>query len=52
VRGDTRRGETLLEIQTRHLYAMKRKLGKLLANGHEIRLIHPDPRPKVDCAAK
>ncbi len=43
---DVVRGQTLIEIQTRHLYAMKRKLTKLLANGHEIRLLHPIARDK------
>ncbi|MBE2220459.1 MAG: hypothetical protein IAF02_02910 [Anaerolineae bacterium] len=43
---DVVRGQTLIEIQTRHLYAMKRKLKKLLANGHEIRLLHPIAQEK------
>ena len=43
---DVVRGQTLIEIQTRHLYAMRRKLTKLLANGHEIRLLHPIAREK------
>jgi hypothetical protein len=43
---DVVRGQTLIEIQTRHLYAMRRKLTKLLANGHEIRLLHPIARDK------
>ena len=37
---DIVRDELLIEIQTRHLYAMKRKLGRLLAD-HRIHLIHP-----------
>lgn len=43
---DVVRDQTLIEIQTRHLYAMKRKLKKLLANGHEIRLLHPIAKEK------
>jgi hypothetical protein len=43
---DVVREQTLIEIQTRHLYAMKRKLKKLLANGHEIRLLHPIAQEK------
>ena len=43
---DVMRGDLLIEIQTRHLYAMKRKLTKLLANGHEIRLLHPIAQDK------
>jgi hypothetical protein len=37
---DIVRGDTLMEIQTRHLGAMKRKLGKLLPH-HPVDLIHP-----------
>ena len=43
---DVMREDLLIEIQTRHLYAMKRKLTKLLANGHTIRLLHPIARDK------
>lgn len=43
---DVVREDLLIEIQTRHLYAMKRKLTKLLANGHQIRLLHPIARDK------
>ena len=43
---DVVRQELLIEIQTRHLYAIKRKLTKLLSNGHEIRLLHPIAREK------
>lgn len=42
---DIVRDELLIEIQTRHLYAMKRKLRRLLAD-HCIHLIHPIPREK------
>lgn len=37
---DILRQDLLIEIQTRHLYAMRRKLTKLLA-GHKVRLVHP-----------
>ncbi len=37
---DILRDDLLIEIQTRHLYAMRRKLTKLLA-GHAVRLVHP-----------
>ena len=39
---DIVRGEQLIEIQTRNLGAMKRKLTKLLPN-YQIQLIHPIP---------
>lgn len=42
---DVVRGEQLIEIQTRHLYAMKRKLTVLL-DEHPIRLLHPIPQSK------
>ncbi len=42
---DILRGKLLIEIQTRHLYLMKRKLNKLLPN-HAVRLIHPIPKEK------
>ncbi len=42
---DIMRGELLIEIQTRHLYAMKRKLQKLLTR-HPILLVHPIPKKK------
>lgn len=42
---DIVRGEQLIEIQTRHLYAMKRKLEKLLQS-HQVRLLHPIAREK------
>jgi len=42
---DVVRGQTLIEIQTRHLYAMRRKLAKLLVD-HEVRLLHPIAREK------
>ncbi|MEM7119420.1 MAG: hypothetical protein AAF614_43810 [Chloroflexota bacterium] len=42
---DIVRDEQLIEIQTRHLYAMKRKLSVLLET-HSIRLIHPIPHSK------
>jgi len=42
---DVVRGETLLEIQTRHLYAMKRKLARLLP-AHPVRILHPIAREK------
>lgn len=42
---DIVRGRTLIEIQTRHLYAMKRKLARLLAE-HEVRLLHPIAQEK------
>jgi hypothetical protein len=37
---DVVRGETLIEIQTRHLYAMKRKLARLLPH-HRLHILHP-----------
>jgi len=37
---DVVRSEELLEIQTRHLYAMKRKLARLLPH-HPMRILHP-----------
>lgn len=37
---DILREGLLIEIQTRHLYAMRRKLSKLLV-GHKVRLVHP-----------
>jgi len=42
---DVVHGDTLIEIQTRHLYAMKRKLKKLLPD-YSIRLLHPIPQKK------
>lgn len=42
---DIMRGDTLIEIQTRHLYAMKRKLSCLLPD-HTIHLYHPIARQK------
>ena len=42
---DIVRGEQLVEIQTRHLYAMKRKLTKLL-DRHPIHVLHPIPQEK------
>ena len=39
------RGDTLIEIQTRHLYAMKRKLKRLLPD-HTIHLYHPIAQQK------
>jgi len=39
---DIVRGETLIEIQTRHLYALRPKLGRLL-EAHRVRLVHPMP---------
>ncbi len=42
---DIMRGDQLIEIQTRHLYAMKRKLKRLL-DDHTIHLIHPIAREK------
>jgi len=40
---DILRGELLIEIQTRHLYALRPKLRRLLDAGHAIRLVHPLP---------
>lgn len=37
---DILRDDLLIEIQTRHLYALRRKLTKLLAD-HPVRLVHP-----------
>jgi hypothetical protein len=37
---DILRDDLLIEIQTRHLYAMRRKLTRLLAS-HRVRLVHP-----------
>lgn len=42
---DIVRDDLLIEIQTRHLYAMKRKLKRLLPE-HRVHLIHPIPREK------
>ena len=42
---DIMRGDTLIEIQTRHLYAMKRKLRRLLPD-HTIHLYHPIAKQK------
>ncbi len=42
---DIVREDVLVEIQTRHLYAMKRKLRRLLAD-HSVHLIHPIPSEK------
>lgn len=42
---DIVRDELLIEIQTRHLYAMKSKLRRLLVD-HHIHLIHPIPQEK------
>lgn len=42
---DIRRGDTLIEIQTRHLGAMKRKLAALLPN-YRVRLLHPIAQEK------
>lgn len=40
---DIVRGDLLIEIQTRHLYALRPKLRRLLDDGHPIRLVHPLP---------
>ena len=40
---DIVRGDLLIEIQTRHLYALRPKLRRLLDEGHAIHLIHPLP---------
>ena len=42
---DIVRGEQLIEIQTRHFGAMKRKLGRLLDN-HPVLLLHPIAQEK------
>jgi hypothetical protein len=42
---DIVRGQQLIEIQTRHLYAMRRKLATLLPN-HPVTIIHPIPQAK------
>jgi hypothetical protein len=42
---DLVRGDVLIEIQTRHLYRMKRKLKQLLPQ-HPIHLVHPIPSEK------
>ncbi|MBK8985486.1 MAG: hypothetical protein IPM39_05290 [Chloroflexi bacterium] len=42
---DVVRGETLLEVQTRHLYAMKRKLARLLPQ-YPVCVIHPIAQEK------
>jgi hypothetical protein len=42
---DIVRGDLLIEIQTRHFGAIKRKLEKLLA-GHSVRLVYPVPEVK------
>lgn len=40
---DIRRGDLLIEIQTRHLYALRPKLRRLLDDGRRIHLVHPLP---------
>jgi hypothetical protein len=40
---DIVRGDLLIEIQTRHLYALRPKLRRLLDEGHRIHLVHPLP---------
>ncbi len=40
---DILRDELLIEIQTRHLYALRPKLRRLLDDGRRIHLIHPLP---------
>ncbi len=42
---DVVRGELLLEIQTRHLYAMKHKLARLLPK-HAVQILHPIAQEK------
>ena len=42
---DVVRGDVLLEIQTRHLYAMKRKLARLLPQ-HPVRILYPIAQEK------
>ena len=42
---DIVRDDALIEIQTRHLYAMKRKLSRLLPD-HTIHLYHPIPQAR------
>lgn len=42
---DLVRGELLIEIQTRHCGALKRKLDRLL-NDHHVRLVHPIARER------
>jgi hypothetical protein len=40
---DIVRGDLLIEIQTRHLYALRPKLRRLLDEGRRIHLVHPLP---------
>lgn len=40
---DVLRGDLLIEIQTRHLYALRPKLRRLLDDGRRIHLVHPLP---------
>ena len=40
---DIVRGDLLIEIQTRHLYALRPKLTRLLDAGHRVHLVHPLP---------
>jgi hypothetical protein len=40
---DIVRGDLLIEIQTRHLYALRPKLRRLLDDGRRIHLVHPLP---------
>jgi hypothetical protein len=40
---DIIRDDLLIEIQTRHLYALRPKLRRLLDDGRRIRLVHPLP---------
>ena len=42
---DIVRGDLLIEIQTRHLYALRPKLRRLLED-HRVRLIHPLPQER------
>ena len=43
---DIVRGELLIEIQTRHLYALRPKLLRLLDEGRHIHLVHPLPHER------
>jgi len=40
---DIVRGDLLIEIQTRHLYALRPKLRRLLDDGRRVHLVHPLP---------
>ena len=46
---DLVRDDLLIEIQTRHLYALRPKLRRLLDDGRHIHLVHPLPAERWIC---